>query len=169
MRKFKTSNFVYPFFLMFIWAMVTETMNIEGFIVGYVLSFFVIRILFMVQTDIDTIQLPTPHFHHVVFYIIKLNWEVLLSAKDMIYRIINPHTIQAGIIAVPLLDPDDSSIIAAMTAHNITISMGQTVVAYDPANKILYIHCLDVENMAKTIEAEQAERVRICRKVLGLD
>jgi multisubunit Na+/H+ antiporter MnhE subunit len=169
MRRLNASNFAYPFFLALLWMMVTDTLNLEGFILGYILSFFVIRILLMVQPDLETVQLPIPRLHWLVWYILKLNWEVLLSARQMLYWILNPHKIQAGIVAVELQDPDESPIIAALTAHNITVTMGQSVVAYDSTNKILYVHCLDVDKMAETIDAEQAERVRICRKVMGLD
>lgn len=169
MRNLTPSNFAYPVFLALLWMLVTDTLTLEGFILGYLLSFIVIRTLLSVPNQDKETSLPIPNLFYVILYIIKLNLEVLVSGWNMFLWTLGKRPLRTGIIAVPLHDPDESPIVAAMTAHNITVTMGQSVVAYDPINKILYVHCLDVETMAHRIDDEQIKRVEDCRKVLGLD
>ncbi len=190
MRILNRTNLVYSLFLAIIWMLMTDAIStggelfhldgltlhllgiqfaVDGFIVGYILSCVVVVMLLTVQPEAERIKFPLPRLHRIFLYIAKLNWEVLLSSKNMIGWILRPDTIRSGIIAVPLHDPDDSPIVAAMTAHNITVTMGQSVVTYDSIRKILYVHCLDIDVMALTIDDEQKGRVRAARKVLGLD
>jgi multisubunit Na+/H+ antiporter MnhE subunit len=191
MRTLAKVNFVYPLFLAIIWLMMVDGIStggdllnfeapatvhlfgvkfaIDSFFIGYVLSYIVIRILLSVQENGDKVKLPTPRLYRVLIYIIRLNFEILMSARPMIGWILRPETINAGIVEVDLLDPDDNQVVAAMTAHNITVTMGQSVVKYDGTTKKLYVHCLDVDKMKLTIEDEQRERVRQAREVLGLD
>jgi multisubunit Na+/H+ antiporter MnhE subunit len=171
MNQLTIRHFTYPIVFAVIWMLMTDQIGLISFGIGYLLS-FVVNWLLLSTLD----EVPTHHRRNlplrvllVIGYLVRLNWEIILSGFDVFLRIVGARPIRAGIVAVPVQDPDDDQVVAGLSAHSITITPGQLVVAYDRDGKTLYVHCLDVESMAPTLEVAQAKRMRMFRRMLGLD
>ena len=61
---------------------------------------------------------------------------------------------------------DENDVIAAFSAHGITITPGELVVDFDGA-RTMFVHCLDVEASAQSAPAAQAKRLQLLRRILG--
>ncbi len=171
MNNLTARNFVYPVAFAIVWMIMTGYVEPISFIIGYALSFVVIWLLLSAQEDLPqsrTENLPI-RIVMITWYIIRLNYAIFLSGTDVVLRILGIRKNKIGIVAVPVQDPDDNQVVAGLSAHSITITPGQLVVAYNPEGTTLYVHCLDVDKMAPTLNAEQAERVAEFRRMLGLD
>lgn len=170
-RQLTIRNFTYPTPLTILWVLMAARLDIASVIIGYTLSFFLIWLLL---STLDTLpahrtkNLPL-RFALMVWYVVQLNFEIIMSGIDVFLRIVGVRPIRSGIVAVAVQDPDDNQVVAGLSAHSITITPGQLVVAYDRDGKTMYVHCLDVETMAASLEESQVKRVKMLRRILGLD
>lgn len=170
-NRLTTRHFIYPLIFAVLWVLSTGQVEPISFLIGYLIGFIVIWLVMSTldeQPSYHTKNLPS-RILELVIYLFRLNIEIILSGVDVFLRIINVRPTRAGIVAIPVQDTDDNSIIAGLSAHNITITPGQLVVAFDSENKVLYVHCLDVDSMFSTMEADQNKRMHKLRTILGLD
>lgn len=170
-NRLTTRHFIYPLIFAVLWVLMTGRIEPISFLIGYLIGFIV---TWLVMSTLD--EQPTYHTKNLPIrilelmgYVIKLNWEIVLSGVDVFLRIINVRPTRSGIVAIPIQDPEDNTIIAGLSAHSITITPGQLVVAFDRENKVLYVHCLDVDSMFPTMEADQNKRMHKLRRISGLD
>lgn len=170
-NQFTTRHFIYPVPLAMLWMLMAGRIEILSFIIGYALAFIIVWLLLStldMQPSYQTRNLPL-RFALLALYVIQLNLEIVMSGIDVFLRIIGVRPMRSGIVAVAVQDPDDNQVVAGLSAHSITITPGQLVVAYDPDGKTMYVHCLDVETMAPALEESQIKRVRMLRRIMGLD
>jgi multisubunit Na+/H+ antiporter MnhE subunit len=77
--------------------------------------------------------------------------------------------ISAGIIRVPV--QDSRNLISGMTAHGITITPGELVVHFGERDglDVVYVHCLDLEGSAASIDDAQTRRMVFYRGMFGTE
>jgi multicomponent Na+:H+ antiporter subunit E len=149
-----------------VWIGVTARVTVESFAVGFVVSALIVSLIgTRKQATAQLSRLPRQLVNLIAYTILSFI-EIARSSFDVARRVLDPKLpLKPGIIAVPTQDEAQDEIIAALSAHAITITPGQLAVEFDGA-KIMYIHCLDIES-AKTAEQEQAARLERLRVILG--
>lgn len=148
------------------WIFLTGQINIEGFLLGFTVSFVVVMLL-MRNVQINPRRLPLQIFVLVVYSII-LARDILLSGIEVAQYVIGDLTggtkkPNPGIARLNV--QDDGEIINALTAHGITITPGQLVVDYDGEGNV-YVHCLDIASADK-LETDQNKRLVHLRRIVG--
>jgi len=149
-----------------VWIGVTARVNVESFLVGFAVSALVVSLIgTRKQATAQLSRLPRQLFNLIVYTILSFI-EIARSSFDVARRVLDPRLpLKPGIVAVPTQDEAQDEIIAALSAHAITITPGQLAVEFDDA-KTMYIHCLDIESAA-TADQEQAARLERLRAILG--
>jgi multisubunit Na+/H+ antiporter MnhE subunit len=149
-----------------IWMVVTANVSFGSFLVGAILG---IAILLLLRSEHPTIQwqrLPDQLVAFVV-YTVTLTRDVIMCSIDVARRVLKRDMqITPGILAVPTQDMQENDVIAAFSAHGITITPGELVVDFDGA-RTMYVHCLDVEASAQSAPAAQSKRLHLLRRILG--
>jgi multicomponent Na+:H+ antiporter subunit E len=152
-----------------VWMTVTAQVNLGGFVIGYAVSLAVILILRPDGRQVRLARLPQ-QLWAALLYVLSLFRDITLSSVDVARRALSPNMrLKPGIIAVPVGDPQGREIVAALAAHNITITPGELVVDFDADNRTMYVHCLDVEQSAAGAAAAEQRRVTRLRDLLGDD
>ncbi len=155
------------------WVALTGLLSLESYLVGLLLGFIILSLLFpeMKARSLQHLRL-WDRTSAAVQYTLVLFRDIYLSALDVARRVIDPDLpVKPGIIAVPTnyVPPPDSAslgdIVAAVSAHGITITPGELVVGFD-GNGIMYVHCLDVEASAANAADNQARRLALLRRIL---
>ncbi|MCL4255769.1 MAG: Na+/H+ antiporter subunit E [Anaerolineae bacterium] len=150
-----------------VWLILTGVISIESFLVGYAVSIVVIMLgVRSVSVDIDLSALPLRAWL-LVRYSLFMFWQIALASFDVSLRVFNFKPVKAGIIAVPIGDDTGDEIIGGASAHSITITPGEMVVAYDKDCKIMYVHCIDIDQSGKTLDSAQANRLAYFKRILN--
>lgn len=155
-----------------VWVILTNQVNLAGFLIGYALAFGMGRLFLLPINPQEPIRLRhiPRRIGYVISYILRLSVDIFLSGVDVSLRVMGLRPIsRSGIVAVPIQDETHNEVIAGLSAHAITITPGELVVAYDTENDLMYVHCLDVVQAEPTLDSEQAARVKIYRRILGYD
>jgi multicomponent Na+:H+ antiporter subunit E len=149
------------------WLALTATDRpLESFGVGYVIGVLLLVVLRVHTVKLEARRLPSQGWA-VLQYSALLCRDIWLSAMDVARRVLDPKLpLKLGIIAVPT--GEDDEVIAAFSAHGITITPGELVVDFD-GRETMYVHCLDVEASAASAPTAQAKRAALLRRVLGKD
>jgi multisubunit Na+/H+ antiporter MnhE subunit len=149
-----------------IWVGITDRIMLDGVLVGYGLSLGVLVLLRPRRRKVNWRRLPD-QLVALAIYIVELFRDIVLSGLDVARRVLSPDMrLKPGIIAVSTQDPLESSMIAALSADVITLTPGELVVELED-NRVLYVHCLDVEATTATIDAEQARRIQLFGRIIG--
>lgn len=150
-----------------IWMIITAQLNPGGFLIGCAISLIVLLMLRPAAPVLRLARLPR-QMVAALLYVLSLFWDICLSSIDVARRALSPNMrLKPGIIAVPVQDPQGREIVAALAAHNITITPGELVVDFDAENRMMYIHCLDVEQSLAGAETAEKRRVTRLRDLLG--
>jgi multicomponent Na+:H+ antiporter subunit E len=154
----------FPFAVM--WVFVTDRLTLDGFLIGYVLSIAILLALGGQHVKVSLRRLPRQCFA-LLIYTLLLSRDIFLSAFDVARRVLAPRIpLATGIVLVPT--QDDDAVIAALSAHSITITPGELVVDFKGTEN-MYVHCLDVYASAAKLNSAQAQRVALFRRILGHD
>lgn len=153
--------------LSLVWMIVTTQFNTGGFVVGYAISLTMLFVLRPEPRQVHWQQLSR-QLIAAVWYVLTLFRDIFLSSIDVAQRALSPDMrLKPGIIAVPTQDPEGREVVAALAAHNITITPGEMVVDFDSDNRIMYVHCLNVDQSKTTAEATERVRLQRLRNLLG--
>lgn len=154
--------------LAFLWMIVTSSISLGSFTVGYLIG---IAVLLLIHSDSKVFQwrrLPGQVVAFVV-YIVILGRDVVLSSIDVAWRVLQPQMpLNPGIIAVSTQDSDEDEVVAAFSAHGITLTPGELVLDFD-GSRTMYVHCLDVEASSQNAPPAQTKRLRALKQILGSD
>jgi multicomponent Na+:H+ antiporter subunit E len=102
----------------------------------------------------------------LIVYTLELYRDILLSGLDLTRRLLSPDMkLRTGIIAVPT--QEKSCIVAALSAHAITITPGELVVEFD-GDDVLYVHCLDVDAAEVHERKMQTHRRELIDEIIGV-
>jgi multicomponent Na+:H+ antiporter subunit E len=154
--------------LALLWMPLTGIISLESFGVGVVVSYLVLSLLFPESAPLPKNLRLLDRITASLQYILILCRDIVLSSLFVARRVIDPRIpINPGIIAVPVNDEGDSAeTIAAVSAHGITITPGELVIDFD-GQKVMYVHCLDVEVSAASAVENQAKRLKLLRRIFG--
>jgi multicomponent Na+:H+ antiporter subunit E len=159
----------YAFFSVLIgvlWVVMTNQPNLAGFVLGFVLGYgLLIALRGKAGVGVELVKVPRQLFW-TLFYALVLTRDILISGWDVSLRILGIRPIKSGILKVAVGDKRDE--VAALTAHGITITPGQLVVEFD-SDEHVYVHCLNIEESAVSINDDQAKRLKFYRGMLGDD
>lgn len=149
-----------------LWVAVTGSVSPGGALVGYLLGLAILLVL-------PRLGLPLRQglgFRQVgaaLVYLWRLLADIVVSSLQVARIILSPRRqLQTGILAVPSGDTRQDLLLAALSAHAINLAPGQLVIDIDTVG-ILYVHCLDLAASRPTVEAQQRERLRLLRGVIG--
>jgi multicomponent Na+:H+ antiporter subunit E len=149
-----------------LWMMLSSSVSVGSFIVGYLLGFALLLVIKTEQVHIDHRKLPS-QLAALFIYTVTLARDIWMSSMDVARRVLHPDLpLNPGMIAVPTQDEDASDVTAAFSAHGITITPGELVVDFEGSHT-MYVHCLDVEASAKNAAQAQAKRLRLLRRIQG--
>lgn len=149
-----------------IWMVITSRLTPESFLVGFIVGLAVVTLMRPRQLNIRWQRLPDQVFA-LVLYILILLRDIILSGLDVARRVLSPDMrLQLGIIAVETQDEQKSALIAALSADVITLTPGELVVEVE-GNHTLYVHCLDVADSSQRAERQQAQRLKVFKRILG--
>jgi multicomponent Na+:H+ antiporter subunit E len=150
-----------------IWMIVTSSISLDSCVVGGLLG---IAILMLMRTERQTVKwrrLPQQLWAFAI-YSVTLTRDIILCSVDVTRRVIQRDMpITPGILAVSTQDFEESDVIAAFSAHGITITPGELVVDFDGAHT-MFVHCLDIEASAKSASSAQTKRLQLLRTILGV-
>lgn len=146
------------------WMMLTQQVNLEGFTLGYLIG-VVLTILMLRRTNrsFDPVRLPA-RFVAALFYTVILLWDIFVSGIDVLLRVIGVYPVNPGIVQVAVGDP--RALIAAMSAHSITITPGQLVVDFNDQEHTLFVHCLNVDDCVGKLQSQQIRRLELLRRIV---
>lgn len=154
--------------LALIWMLLTSQVSLPGFIIGFSLSLAVLLLFRPIQGRVSWRRLPG-QLLALLYYLAVLYRDIFLSGLDTARRALSPDMrLNPGIVQVPVQDPERSSLIAALSADAISLTPGELVIEIEE-NAVMHIHSLDVERTAAHASVEQAERLRILKRILGRD
>jgi len=149
-----------------LWVLVTDRLSLDSFALGYALGIVVALVLGGRNARLSPRRIPA-QFVALVVYSVTLTRDIFLSAFDVARRVVDPKLpLATGIIEVET--GEDDTVIAALSAHSITITPGEMVVDFT-GNERMYVHCLDVNVSDKTLQNAQTRRVTLFRRILGYD
>ncbi|NDJ60592.1 MAG: Na+/H+ antiporter subunit E [Chloroflexi bacterium] len=150
--------------LAILWVLLTSITTIESFIIGYVLSFGILILARGHTGELQLLRLPI-QLGALLVYVLRLARDIMLSSIDVARRVLaREMPLNPGIVAVPTHSDDE--VIAALSAHAITITPGSLAVDFEE-NEIIFVHTLDVETIGENLEADQRKRLGLLRRMLG--
>lgn len=166
--------------LAFLWMALARMVTLPSFMVGYVFSTAVLVVVLssnrkypphVPEPEIKLSRLPLQVLL-VCRYVIVLAIDIFLSSIDVAKRVIQPKVdVQPTIYRIPTMDPDNRSIVTALSSHGITITPGTLVVDYeeDDGETIMIVHTLDEVqwNEHSTLEGQRRRCAQI-KRMLGL-
>lgn len=160
-----------------LWMIFARQLSIEGLIVGYIFGFAVLLVIRLnTSTEDEPIRLQRipSQIIALVWYIITLSIDVILSGLDVGKRVIQPHLpINPGVHTISTQDESNSILVSALSAHSITITPGELVIDYETdenGQTLMLVHTLDKErsNITK-LKRDQSRRLKLIRQILGHD
>lgn len=96
-------------------------------------------------------------------YIFVVAWDVIRGGISTARIVLDPNLpLNPGIIAIP--SGTQSELGTALSAHAITLSPGEMVMAIDDEG-VMYTHCLNVENSEKMIAEVQELRKNLLSRM----
>jgi multicomponent Na+:H+ antiporter subunit E len=149
-----------------LWMLVSNSVSVGSFIVGYGLGFAILYVLNVCDMEISYRRLPN-QIAALFIYTVTLARDIWLSSVDVARRVLDPNLpLNPGVIAVPTQDETECDFTAAFSAHGITITPGELVVDFDGSHT-MYVHCLDVESSAKNAPDAQTKRLKLLNRIKG--
>lgn len=149
-----------------LWMLVTDRLSLDSFALGYVLGIAVALVLGGRNARLRPRRIPA-QIVALIVYLITLTRDIFQSSFDVARRVVDPKLpLAPGIIEVET--EEDDALIAALSAHSITVTPGELVMDFD-GNRRMYVHCLDAIASAETLQNAQARRVMLFRGILGHD
>jgi multisubunit Na+/H+ antiporter MnhE subunit len=158
-----------------VWVLLTKQPNIAGILIGYTIGVTLSWLLSQgeVLPPITMRNLPQRIFAFS-WYTVRMVYNIFMSGIDVTLRLAGVRPLRAGIIAVPVQNDDEAeevyrTAISGLSAHSITITPGELVVDFSEDMTIMYVHALDVEQVAPRVEGEQARRAAELRRIFARD
>jgi len=160
-------HFIFPAALIgVVWVLVTSRVTLESYFVGLMIGLAITALMPPPLPVIRWRRLPDQAFALVLYAMILLR-DIVLSGLDVTRRILSPTMpLNLGIIAVETQDETANPLIAALSADVITLTPGELVIEVTDGHT-LYVHCLDVEASAARAAAQQAQRLKLFKRILG--
>lgn len=162
---------VYAVPLALMWVTLSNQATPSALFVGYVFGVAVLWVL-RANTSIEDEGSPLRLTRLPVMlwamlrYGVFMAWEILLSGLDVARRILRETPdIAPAIHRVPV--GLDNPLVAALSAHAITITPGSLVIDFEDDERTMIVHVLDTRAVtAERLAREQAQRLeKICQMI----
>lgn len=163
------AKFLYAIPLSVLFVTLSDQWSLAGFLVGYAVSVVVMFLADDAPGQVNVARLPGQLLWMVV-YILQLAWDILLSGFDVARRVLDPRLpINPGELVVSSRDPKARVLMAALSAHAITVTPGEMVEDFEERDGeiCMRVHTLDVDDTRQRIEEEQDKRISLLRRVMG--
>ncbi|MEX0982377.1 MAG: Na+/H+ antiporter subunit E [Bacteroidales bacterium] len=132
--------FFYHIFLTFIWITLTMKLNVENFLFGFVVSFFILWVVYRNNKSVRYFTIVPRTLSYLALFI----KEVIYGSIRIGYDIITPtHYAKPGIIAIPLDAKTDLEI--TLLANSITLTPGTTSLAVSADKSTLYVYSVYID------------------------
>jgi multisubunit Na+/H+ antiporter MnhE subunit len=142
--------------------------SLQVFVVGFVVGLALLGLLYPKPGAVRWRRLPDQLLASAL-YTLMLFRDILLSGIDVARRVLSPDMgLKPGIITISTQDETRSPTVLALSADYITLTPGELVIEVKD-NHLMVVHCLDVDDARAGIEAEQAARLRLLKRMLGRD
>lgn len=150
----------------FLWVIISNSVSLGSFVVGYGLGFAILFMIKLEHVSLERNKLPD-QLKALGIYVVTLVRDIWNSSVGVARLVLNPELpINPGIVPVALQEENASDFVAAFSAHGITITPGELVVDFED-NHTMYVHCIDVEASAKTLDRDQTRRLRLLKRIEG--
>lgn len=149
------------------WMVLINRVELASFLIGYVLGLALLALL-RPNLEVKPARIPG-QLVALAIYAARLARDIVLSSIDVTRRLLSPGIpFNQGIVAVSVAD--EAEVIAALSAHSITITPGEMVVDFDEEAHLMYVHVLDVGRSTDAkLAQDQQERLSLLRRVIGRD
>ncbi len=148
------------------WMLVIGDVSLDSLLVGWVIGVALAVLLRSESAVIHWRKFPGQVLA-LAIYTLTLFRDIWLSSVDVAKRVLNPALpMNPGILRVSTQDKTKSDVIAAFSAHGITITPGELVVDFDDSDG-MYVHCLDIGASAQSAPGAQTRRLGYLRRILG--
>jgi multicomponent Na+:H+ antiporter subunit E len=148
--------------LLLVYLALTGNLALNNIIAGLLVSLGVVALLRPEPYPVSIRQMGVG-LVIIVYYVISLLWDILLSGIQVALIVFNPRLpIRQGIVAIPSLARSDVG--AALSAHSITLTPGELVVELDD-ERVMYTHCLDAVRTAEQGTNAQERRLAMLDKI----
>jgi len=148
--------------------------NVEGLILGYVLSIGVLLVAGAQNLDIRFTRFIQQVFY-TVWYAVRLAIDIFVSSVNVVRVVLTTgdidKKIDTGVLKISTQDDENNKIVTAISAHGITITPGQLVVdiTEEDGETIMHVHNLNVGASRGSIVEDQTKRLRLIKGILGYD
>lgn len=144
--------------LAFVWAGLLGSLNLETFVSGLLVSYFLLHVVTRGRPGHDAYFGRVPRFLRFVLYYL---WEMVKSNAMIAYDVLTPtHHMKPGVVAIPLDAKTDIEITAL--ANLITMTPGTLSLDVSPDRRTLYVHAMyihDAEALRRDIKDNLERRV----------
>ncbi len=147
-----------------VWTLISDQFTLSSLALGYLIGVAFAWGLREQARYIKPARLPL-QIVEATIYLLLLMFDILRSGIDVARRVLSRDMrLNPAIIAVPV--QRDHQVMAAFSALAITITPGQLVVDFDD-NQTMYVHCLDVEMSAASLDSDQTDRIQRFERIGG--
>lgn len=157
-----------------VWMILVQNITPQGFVVGYI---FGVAVLLLVRqnvrteretTTVNPLKLPGQIFA-LAWYIVSLSWAVVVSGVHVAWQVIQPEMpIKPDLQTLDTQDETGNPVIAALTAHSITITPGELVVDFEEDGRTMIVHSLNIDTSTpEKLETDQTNRLRLFKRIFG--
>lgn len=131
---------------MFLWVALTGTLSFVNFAFGFVLSFFILRLISVDKEGDKYFKIVPKTISFIVFFI----YELVLANIEAAYYIIMPLSkLKPGIVGVPLDAKSDMEI--TFLTNLVSLTPGTLSIDVSSDRKILYVHSMNISDREKFI------------------
>lgn len=146
-----------------VYLALTGNLEIANLITGVIVALIVSLLIPRTELPPFTLQ----RIPWIVFaglgYIAVVAWDVIRGGISTARIVLDPRLpLNPGIIAIP--SGSRSELGTALSAHAITLSPGELVVAIDDEG-VMYTHCLNVDDSQRFIDKAQSMRKNLLSKM----
>ncbi len=145
--------------LAIIWAALTDTMNGVGLIVGFIIAYFVIVLLFRRNREVRQYRMRVPRLFSFVVFFTK---ELVMANLKVAYDVLTPiHLMKPAVIAMPLRAETDLEI--TFLANAISLTPGSLSLDISSDRKVLYVHVMYLHNEEDVLTELKRMETKILR------
>lgn len=135
------NRFLSNILLTFIWVALTGNFQFPNYLFGFLVSFFILRIITKGRTDAKYFRIVPKVIAFIFFFL----YELLKSNLQVAYEVMTPHyNMSPGIVKVPLDASTDLEI--SFLANLISLTPGTLSLDVSTDKKVLYVHSMYIKD-----------------------
>ncbi len=149
--------------LFFVYLALTQNLQLSNFVVGVLAALTVSLLLPKGELPPFSLRRIFVFILAGIGYLFVVAWDVIRGGISTARIVLDPKLpLNPGIIAIPSGSKSDLG--TALSAHAITLSPGEMVIAIDK-DGVMYTHCLNVDDSQRFIDKAQSMRKNLLNKM----